>query len=93
MIERSMERFDLYPAKLMGDTAEMICWLVCEHGIESHVTVFDKSERQDSVRWAAHESGGLQSLRRSDEGAVSKGRGNASSASISAFAAEASNGP
>jgi hypothetical protein len=32
MIERSMERFDLYPAKLMGDSAygsaEMIGWLV-----------------------------------------------------------------
>ena len=41
MIERSMERFDLYPAKLMGDSAygsaEMIGWLVYEHGIEPHV--------------------------------------------------------
>src|SRR5215469_3228167 len=53
MIERSMERFDLYPAKLMGDSAygsaEMIGWLVYEHGIEPHVTVFDKSERQDGT--------------------------------------------
>jgi transposase len=53
MIERSMERFDIYPAKLMGDSAygsaEMIGWLVYEHGIEPHVTVFDKSERQDGT--------------------------------------------
>src|SRR6516225_9346968 len=53
MIERSMERFDLYPAKLMGDSAygsaEMIGWLVYEHGIEPHVTVFDKSERRDGT--------------------------------------------
>jgi transposase len=47
MIERAMERFDLYPAKIMGDSAygsaEMLGWLVYEHGIEPHVTVFDKS--------------------------------------------------
>jgi transposase len=53
MIERSMERFDLYPARLMGDSAygsaEMIGWLVYEHGIEPHVTVFDKSGRQDGT--------------------------------------------
>src|SRR6201987_6070264 len=37
----------------MGDSAygsaEMIGWLVHEHGIEPHVTVFDKSERQDGT--------------------------------------------
>ena len=53
MIERSMDRFDLYPAKLMGDSAygsaEMIGWLVYEHGIEPHVTVFDKSTRTDGT--------------------------------------------
>ena len=53
MIERSMERFDLYPARLMGDSAygsaEMLGWLVDEHGIEPHVTVFDKSARQDGT--------------------------------------------
>ena len=36
----------LYPAKLMGDSAygssNMLGWLVHEHGIELHVTVFDK---------------------------------------------------
>jgi Transposase DDE domain len=46
MIERSMDRFDLYPARLLGDSAygsaEMLGWLVYEHGIEPHVTVFDK---------------------------------------------------
>jgi transposase len=53
MIERSMERFDLHPAKLMGDSAygsaEMLGWLVDEHGIEPHVTVFDRSARKDGT--------------------------------------------
>jgi transposase len=53
MIERAMERFDLYPARLMGDSAygsaEMLGWLVHEHGIEPHVTVFDKSARKDGT--------------------------------------------
>jgi len=48
-----MERFDLYPAKLMGDSAygsaEMLGWLLYEHGIEPHVTVFDKSGRTDGT--------------------------------------------
>jgi hypothetical protein len=47
-IERS-EVCRIYPAKLMGDSpygaAEMLGWLVHEHGIEPHVTVFDKSAR------------------------------------------------
>src|SRR5882762_3211991 len=49
MVERSMQRFDLYPARLLGDSAygsaEMLGWLVYEHGIGPHVTVFDKSAR------------------------------------------------
>jgi transposase len=53
MIERAMRRFDLYPAKLLGDSAygsaEMLGWLVYEHGIEPHVTVFDKSARKDGT--------------------------------------------
>jgi transposase len=53
MIERAMDRFDLYPARLLGDSAygsaEMLGWLVYEHGIEPHVTVFDKSTRQDGT--------------------------------------------
>jgi len=53
MVERSMQRFDLYPAKLMGDSAygsaEMLGWLVDKHGIEPHVTVFDKSTRKDGT--------------------------------------------
>jgi len=53
MIERSMEHFDLYPARLLGDSAygsaEMLGWLVYEQGIEPHVTVFDKSARQDGT--------------------------------------------
>jgi transposase len=53
MIERSMERFDLYPARLMADSAygsaEMLGWLVHKHGIEPHVTVFDRSARTDGT--------------------------------------------
>src|SRR6202166_994643 len=53
MIERSIDRFDLYPARLMGDSAygsaDMLGWLVDEHGIEPHVTVFDKSARSDGT--------------------------------------------
>ncbi|PZQ84491.1 MAG: IS5/IS1182 family transposase [Ancylobacter novellus] len=53
MIERSMDRFDLYPAQLMGDSAygsaDMLAWLVYEHGIEPHVPVFDKSARRDGT--------------------------------------------
>ena len=53
MIERAMGRFDLYPARLLGDSAygsaEMLGWLVYEHGIEPHVTVLDKSARKDGT--------------------------------------------
>ena len=53
MVERSLESFDLYPAKLIGDTAygtaEMLNWLVNEHGIEPHIPVFDKSQHADGT--------------------------------------------
>jgi len=53
MIERSLADFDLYPAKLIGDTAygsaEMLNWLVHEQGIEPHIPVFDKSQRRDGT--------------------------------------------
>src|ERR1700734_3409779 len=53
MIDRSIDRFDLYPTRLMGDSAygsaDMLGWLVDEHGIEPHITVFDKSARSDGT--------------------------------------------
>ncbi len=53
-----LARFDLCPARLLGDSAygsaEMLGWLVYEHGIEPHVTVFDKSERKDGSRFLTH---------------------------------------
>jgi hypothetical protein len=53
MIERSLERFELYPERLIGDTAygsaEMLDWLVQERGIEPHIPVFDKSQRSDGT--------------------------------------------
>jgi DDE family transposase len=43
----------LYPSRVLGDSgygsAEMLGWLVYEHGIEPHVTVFDKSARTDGI--------------------------------------------
>lgn len=53
MIERAMGCFDLYPARLIGDTAygsaEMLNWLVNDRGIEPHIPVFDKSKRTDDT--------------------------------------------
>jgi transposase len=53
MIERAIDRFDLHPARLLGDSAygsaEMLSWLVDEHGIAPHVSVFDKSARKDGT--------------------------------------------
>jgi transposase len=53
MIERTLEHFDLYPERLIGDTAygsaEMLHWLVHDRGIEPHIPVFDKSQRTDGT--------------------------------------------
>ncbi len=53
MIERSEDRFGLYPERLAADSAygsaAMLGWLVHERGIEPHIPVFDKSERRDGT--------------------------------------------
>jgi hypothetical protein len=53
MIERAQERFDLKPERLAADSAygsaEMLQWLVHEHGIEPHIPVLDKSTREDGT--------------------------------------------
>ena len=53
MIERTHDRFGLWPERLAADTgygsAEMLAWLVHEKGIEPHVPVFDKSGRTDGT--------------------------------------------
>ena len=53
MIERVEERFDLKPERLIGDTAygtaPMLAWLVQEKGIEPHIPVWDKTQRQDET--------------------------------------------
>lgn len=50
MIERTQERFGLYPERLAADTvygsAENLAWLVHERGIEPHIPVFDHSDRR-----------------------------------------------
>jgi transposase len=53
MLDRVEERFDLKPARLVGDTnygsAAMLGWLVDEKQIEPHVPVWDKTERTDGT--------------------------------------------
>lgn len=53
MIDRVEEKFDLKPARLVGDTnygsAAILGWMVDEKQIEPHVPVFDKSERDDGT--------------------------------------------
>jgi transposase len=53
MIERVKDRHGLWPERLAADTAygsaEMLNWLVHEQGIEPHIPVFDKSNRDDGT--------------------------------------------
>src|ERR1700741_4448495 len=53
MIERTHDRFGLWPERLAADSAygsaENLAWLVHERGIEPHIPVFDKSERSDGT--------------------------------------------
>src|SRR5215470_1081792 len=53
MIDRTQERFGLWPERLAGDagygSAENLAWLVHERGIEPHIPVFDKSQRNDGT--------------------------------------------
>ena len=53
MIERTYDRFGLYPERLAADSAygsaEMLGWLVHERAIEPHIPVFDKSRRDDGT--------------------------------------------
>ena len=52
MIERTEECFDLKPNRVAGDvaygTGGMLGWLV-KRGIDPHIPVWDKSERQDGT--------------------------------------------
>ena len=53
MIERTKERFDIFPDRLAADTAygtaDMLAWLVKDKGIAPHIPVFDKSRRDDGT--------------------------------------------
>ncbi|WP_184060893.1 transposase, partial [Sphingomonas aerophila] len=53
MIERTQERFGVWPERLAADTgygsAEMLAWLVHERDIHPHIPVFDKSLRRDGT--------------------------------------------
>ena len=53
MIERVEERFDLKPERLIGDmaygNAELLGWMVNDKGIEPHVPVWDKTQRDDGT--------------------------------------------
>jgi hypothetical protein len=47
MIDRTAEKFEVTPLRLVGDagygSGEMVAWLVDERGIEPHVKLVDKS--------------------------------------------------
>jgi hypothetical protein len=53
MIDRTQERFGLWPERLAADaaygSAENLAWLVHERGIEPHIPVFDNSQRSDGT--------------------------------------------
>jgi transposase len=53
MIDRVKERFGVKPRRLIGDTAygtaEMVAWMVEEKGIEPHVPLWEKGERDDGT--------------------------------------------
>src|SRR5262252_419485 len=53
MINRTQERFGLWPQQLAADaaygSAENLAWLVHERGIEPHIPVFDHSQRTDGT--------------------------------------------
>jgi hypothetical protein len=53
MIDRVEELFNLKPARLIGDTAygtaAMLGWMVDDKGIESHVPVWDRTQRDDGT--------------------------------------------
>ena len=53
MIERTQERFGLWPERLVADTAygsaPNLAWLVENKRIEPHIPVFDKSARNDDT--------------------------------------------
>ena len=53
MLTRTAETFGLWPERLIADTgygsAAMLGWLVHEQGIEPHIPVFDKSQRNDGT--------------------------------------------
>ncbi len=51
MIDRTQERFGIWPERLVADTAygsaANLAWLVEDKSIEPHIPVFDKSARND----------------------------------------------
>jgi transposase len=53
MIERVRDRHDLWPARLAADSAygsaEMLNWLVHDQGVEPHIPVIEKAERDDGT--------------------------------------------
>ena len=53
MIDRVEQQFNLKPARLIGDTAygtaAMLGWMVDDKGIEPHVPVWDRTQRDDGT--------------------------------------------
>lgn len=53
MVDRVEQRFELTPERLIGDTAygtaSMLAWMVEDKGIEPHVPLWDKTQRNDNT--------------------------------------------
>ena len=53
MVDRVEERFQLTPERLIGDTAygsaPMLAWMVEDKGIEPHVPLWDRTQRNDNT--------------------------------------------
>jgi hypothetical protein len=53
MVDRVEQRFELTPERLIGDTAygtaSMLAWMVDDKGIEPHVPLWDKTQRNDNT--------------------------------------------
>jgi hypothetical protein len=53
MVDRVERRFNIKPKRLIGDmaygSAELLGWMVNDRAIEPHVSVWDKTQRQDST--------------------------------------------
>jgi hypothetical protein len=84
MIERVEERFDLKPARLIGDIAygasPMLGWLVEQKQIAPHIPVWDRTQRDDETL----SSSDFQWDEQADEYHCPQGKGSGASRALKA---------